>query len=134
IIKIGVNWEKIRGIRIELKNWQDKLRQAQLKSKKKEIRKLKLQQGEMSERQNTILMTDLKQAILYLIPFVLAWVWLSTIYQDWVVAWLPFNLPWPDFGIRLFSGTVASMGFLGWYLLSYFGFAQIWRRFLIPSH
>ncbi|KXB09113.1 hypothetical protein AKJ46_00910, partial [candidate division MSBL1 archaeon SCGC-AAA833K04] len=32
IIKIGVNWEKIRGIRIELKNWQDKLRQAQLKS------------------------------------------------------------------------------------------------------
>ncbi|KXB01154.1 hypothetical protein AKJ44_02870, partial [candidate division MSBL1 archaeon SCGC-AAA261F17] len=78
IIKIGVNWEKIRGIRIELKNWQDKLRQAQLKSKKKEIRKLKLQQGEMSERQNTILMTDLKQAILYLIPFVLAWFWLST--------------------------------------------------------
>lgn len=131
--RVTVDWKKVNASKARMKEWQNKLRKAQNEGKDKEIRKLKRQQSQLMSEQKTVMFSVLKPMLLYMIPFILFWWIMDGIFGGWVVAWVPFNLPWPNLGIALFSGTVASMGFVGWYLLSYFGFSQIWRRFLIPE-
>ncbi|MBS3815252.1 MAG: TMCO1/EMC3 family protein [Hadesarchaea archaeon] len=128
-----VDWEKVNKSKARMKEWQNKLKEAQRQGKKKEVRKLKKQQGDVMGEQKTVMMSMFKPMIFYIIPYFFFWWWMNGVFGGWVIAWLPFNLPWPNLGLRIFSGTVASLGFLGWYLLCYFGFAQVWRRFLIPS-
>jgi uncharacterized membrane protein (DUF106 family) len=89
------------------------------------VHKLQQEQKEMMALQGQVMMASFKPAIFYMVPYFILWMALSGFYGSWVVAWLPFTLPLP------IIGTTASLGFLGWYLLTYFGFSSIWRRLLI---
>lgn len=128
-----VDWEKVNAAKARMQEWQEEFREAQRKGNKKKIQKLKLRQSDLMEEQKEVMGATMKPMIFYIVPFILLWWGLNTIYGGWVVAWIPFKFPWPDLGLRIFSGWFVSLGFIGWYLLSYFGFAQIWRKFLIPS-
>jgi len=123
--KYTVNWEKVKAAKDRLKTWQKDLRDAQRKRDMKRMHKLKQEQGKLMQEQKTIMIASFKPMIFYIIPYFLMWWWLRGLFGGWVVAWLPFHLPLP------FFGTLVSMGFLSWYLIAYFGFAQLMRRFLI---
>jgi uncharacterized membrane protein (DUF106 family) len=123
--KYTVNWEKVKAAKDRLKTWQKELRDAQRKRDMKRMHKLKQEQGKLMHEQKTIMIASFKPMIFYIIPYFLMWWWLRGLFGGWVVAWLPFHLPLP------FFGTLVSMGFLSWYLIAYFGFAQLMRRFLI---
>jgi uncharacterized membrane protein (DUF106 family) len=91
----------------------------------KRLYKLQQDQKRIMGLQGQVMMSSFKPAIFYIVPYFILWIWLSGLYKGWVVGWLPFNLPLPYFG------TIISLGFLSWFLISYFGFSQIWRKLLI---
>lgn len=125
INKFTVNWEKVKAAKDRMKAWQKEFRDAHRKHDMKRVHKLKQEQGALMKDQKAVMVASFKPMIFYIIPYFLMWWWLRGIFGGWAVAWLPFSLPLP------FFGTLVSMGFLSWYLISYFGFAQLWRRFLI---
>jgi len=125
ISKRVVNWEDVKQKKKRVSEWQKALMDAQRKKDMKAVHKLQQEQKEMMALQGQVMMASFKPAIFYMVPYFILWMALSGFYSSWVVAWLPFNLPLP------IIGTTVSLGFLGWYLLTYFGFSSIWRRLLI---
>lgn len=125
ITKRVVDWKKVKQIKKEVEDWRKQLLEAQRKKDMKRLYKLQQDQKRVLGLQGQMMMSSLKPAIFYIIPYILLWSWLSGLYSGWVIAWLPFTLPLPYFG------TMVSFGFLPWFLLSYFGFSSIWRKLLI---
>ena len=125
INKHTVDWEKVKQARAMMKTWQKELRDAYREKDMKRVHKLRMEQKDVMQAQQKVMMATLKPMIFYFVPLMLVFWLLRDFYGGWVVAWLPFNLPLP------FYGTMASMGFLSWYFITYLGFAQLWRRFLI---
>lgn len=125
ISKRVVNWERVKQIKAEVGDWQKKLLDAQRKRDFKTVHKLQQDQGRIFSLQGEVMRASFKPTIFYIVPYFLLWWLLSKAYADWTVAWLPFSLPLP------FVGTMGSLGFLGWFLLSYFGLSYIVRKLLI---
>ncbi len=120
-----VNWERMRQIKTEVSEFQKELRDARSKRDTKRMYKLQQDQKRILSLQGQMMKENFKPMIFYIVPYLIFWFILSGIYSGWVVAWLPFRLDLP------FFGTWVSCGFLSWYLLTYFGFSQIWRKMLI---
>ncbi len=120
-----VNWERMRQIKAEVSAFQKELREAQRKRGMKNVYKLQQDQKRIMSLQGEMMKENFKPTLFYIVPYFIFWFILSGIYAGWVVAWLPFRLDLP------FFGTWVSCGFLSWYLLTYFGFSQIWRKLLI---
>jgi uncharacterized membrane protein (DUF106 family) len=120
-----VNWERMREIKAEVSAFQKELREAQRKRDMKSVHKLQQDQKRIMSLQGTMMKENFKPTLFYIVPYFIFWFILSGIYAGWVVAWLPFRLDLP------FFGTWVSCGFLSWYLLTYFGFSQMWRKLLI---
>jgi len=123
--KPEIIWGEIRRRKKRISDWQKALMDAQRKKDMKAVHKLQQEQKEIMGLQGQMMMDSFKPALFYMVPYFILWMALSGFYGSWVVAWLPFNLPLPVIG------TTASLGFLGWYILAYFGFSSIWRRLLI---
>ena len=120
-----VNWERVRQIKAEVSAFQKELREAQSKRDMKRVHKLQQDQKRIFSLQGEMMKETFKPTIFYIVPYFIFWYLLSGIYRGWVVAWLPFSLPLP------FFGTLVSCGFLSWFLITYFGFSQVWRKLLI---
>ncbi len=120
-----VNWERMKQIKAEVSEFQKELRDARSKRDTKRMYKLQQDQKRILSLQGQMMKENFKPMIFYIVPYLIFWFILSGIYSGWVVAWLPFRLDLP------FFGTWVSCGFLSWYLLTYFGFSQIWRKMLI---
>ena len=120
-----VNWERMKQIKAEVSAFQQELRDARSKQDMKRLYKLQQDQKRIMALQGQMMKENFKPMIFYIVPYFVFWFILSGIYSGWVVAWLPFRLDLP------FFGKWASCGFLSWYLLTYFGFSQIWRKLLI---
>jgi len=125
ITKRVVDWPKVKAARKEMDDWRKQMMDAQRKKDMKRLYKLQQDQKRIMGLQGQVMMSSFKPAIFYIVPYFILWIWLSGLYKGWVVAWLPFSLPLPYFG------TMISLGFLSWFLISYFGFSQIWRKLLI---
>lgn len=122
-----INWDKLKEAKQDLEKWRTKIRGAQRKrGKKKRKKELEKEKVEDSERKTWGI--SIKQATFYFGPFFLFLALLTLLYGDWIVAWLPFN--WFNSGILQSIGV--SFNYYGWFFLTYFGSAQIWRVFLIP--
>lgn len=132
-----VNWEEVNRVRNKQSELQDKLKKAKKENESKKARKLEKEQQEFMQQHMGTMFSPMKTMLIIIVPFIIVFQLLSSTYGGWVVAWLPFRLPWPDIGFlmfdRFFKGPVASLGFFGWYLMAYFGFSQIWRKILVPS-
>lgn len=120
-----VNWERMKQIKAEVSAFQQELRDARSKQDMKRLYKLQQDQKRIMALQGQMMKENFKPMLFYIVPYFIFWFILSGIFSGWVVAWLPFRLDLP------FFGKWASCGFLSWYLLSYFGFSQIWRKILI---
>ena len=120
-----VNWERVRQIKAEVSAFQKELREAQSKRDMKRVHKLQQDQKRILSLHGEMMRENFKPMIFYLVPYFIFWVILAGVYGGWVVAWLPFRLDLP------FFGPWASCGFLSWYLITYFGFSQVWRKLLI---
>ncbi len=120
-----VNWERMKQIKAEVSAFQQELRDARSKQDMKRLYKLQQDQKRIMALQGQMMKENFKPMIFYIVPYFIFWFILQGIYSGWVVAWLPFRLDLP------FFGKWASCGFLSWYLLTYFGFSQIWRKLLI---
>lgn len=120
-----VNWERMREIKAEVSAFQKELREAQRKRDMKSVHSLQQDQKRIMALQGQIMKENFKPTLFYIVPYFIFWFILMGIYGGWVVAWLPFRLDLP------FFGTWVSCGFLSWYLLTYFGSSQLWRKLLI---
>ncbi len=120
-----VNWERMRQIKAEVSAFQKELREAQSKRDMKSVHKLQQDQKRIMSLQGQMMKENFKPTLFYIVPYFIFWFILMGIYGGWVVAWLPFRLDLP------FFGTWVSCGFLSWYILTYFGSSQIWRKLLI---
>lgn len=125
ITKKVVNWAKVKQVRVEVDAWRKELLDAQRKKDMKRVYKLQQDQKRIYGLQGQMMMETFKPVIIYIVPYFICWYWLNSLYKGWVVAWLPFSLPLP------FYGLWASCSFLSWFLVSYFGFSSIWRKLLI---
>jgi uncharacterized membrane protein (DUF106 family) len=125
ITKYVVDWTKVKQARAEMNAWRKEMLDAQRKKDLKRLYKLKQEQKRIMSLQSQVMMSSFKPAIFYIVPYFIFWRLLSGIYGGWVVAWLPFSITLP------IAGTLVSFGFLGWFLISYFGFSSIWRKLLI---
>lgn len=120
-----VNWQRMREIKAEVSAFQKELREAQRKRDMKSVHNLQQDQKRIMALQGQMMKENFKPTLFYIVPYFIFWFILMGIYGGWVVAWLPFRLDLP------FFGTWVSCGFLSWYLLTYFGSSQIWRKLLI---
>lgn len=120
-----VNWGRIREIKAEVSAFQKELREAQRKQDMKSVHNLQQDQKRIMALQGQMMKENFKPTLFYIVPYFIFWFILMGIYGGWVVAWLPFRLDLP------FFGTWVSCGFLSWYLLTYFGSSQLWRKLLI---
>lgn len=137
ISRTVVDWKEVNKVRDKQSELQDELKKAKKENDTKKVHKLEKEQQQFMQEHMGTMFSPMKTMLIIIIPFIIVFQILSSTYGGWAVAWLPFNLPWPDIGFfifdRFFSGTVASLGFFGWYLLSYFGFSQLWRKILVPN-
>ncbi|KXB08233.1 hypothetical protein AKJ55_01260 [candidate division MSBL1 archaeon SCGC-AAA382M17] len=137
ISRTVVNWEEVNEAKRKQSELQEDLKKARREKDMKKVHKLQNEQQKFMQEHMGTMMSPMKTMLIIFIPFIIIFNVMSGIYSGWVVAWLPFNLLWPDIGLpllsRFFRGTVASMGFFSWYLLTYFGLSQIWRKILVPS-
>jgi len=120
-----VNWERMRQIKAEITAFQQELRDARSKQDMKRLYKLQQDQKRIMALQGQMMKENFKPMLFYIVPYFIFWFILSGLYSGWVVAWLPFRLDLP------FFGKWVSCGFLSWYLLTYFGFSQVWRKMFI---
>ncbi len=121
-----VNWERVRQMKAETTAFWKELREAQSKRDMKRVHKLQQDQKRIMSLQGQMMkLENLKPMLFYIVPYFIFWFILAGVYGGWVVAWLPFRLDIP------FFGPWASCGFLSWYLITYFGFSQVWRKLLI---
>ncbi|MCS7131445.1 MAG: EMC3/TMCO1 family protein [Hadesarchaea archaeon] len=125
ITKKIVNWEKVRQIKAEVDAWRKEFLDAQRKKDLKRLHKLQQDQKRIYELQGQMMTETFKPTIIYIVPYFIFWYWLNSFYRGWVMAWLPFSLPLPFYGLWV------SCGFLSWFFISYFGFSSIWRKLLI---
>lgn len=132
-----VDWEEVNRVRQKQSDLQDELKKARKESDSKKVHKLQKKQQEFMQQHMGTMFSPMKTMIIIIIPFIIVFQLLNSTYGGWVVAWLPFKLPWPNIGFflfdRFFNGPTVSLGFFGWYLLAYFGFSQLWRKILVPS-
>ena len=137
INRVAVDWEEVNRVRDKQSELQDKVKEARKNNETKKAHKLQQEQQEFMQEHIGVMFSPMKTMIFIFIPFIIVFNVLSSTYSGWIVAWLPFKLPWPDIGLpllgRFFKGNVAGLGYFGWYILSYFGFAQFWRKLLVPG-
>lgn len=125
----AVDWDKLREAKRVVEEWNKKITKAQNKRKGKKKKKLEMKTDKVNSNQEKIWAINGKQAVFYLVFFLVFLAWLAYVYHDWIVVWLPFT--WFKSGSLSFIG--ASLGSFGWFLISYFGFSQVWRSILLPS-
>lgn len=132
-----VDWEEVNRVRNKQSELKDELDKAKKEGDTKKAHKLQKKQQKFMQQHAGTMFSPMKTMLIIFIPFIIVFQVLSSTYPGWVVAWLPFRLPWPDLNFfmlsRFFKGPAVSLGFFGWYLLSYFGFSQVWRKILVPS-
>lgn len=119
-----IRWEKLKSAKRNLEEWRRKMRKAKRKKGKKK-RKSELKGEEIRDEQRKLWTISIKQAIFYLALFAVFFAWIGYVFGNWTVAWLPFD--------SLSSLTGISLDYFGWFLLTYFGFAYIWRVVLLPE-
>lgn len=136
ISRVVVDWEEYNRVSNKQSELQDKIKKARKENDTKRVHKLQQEQQEFMRENMGVMFSPMKTMLVIIVPFIIVINFLRSTYSGWVVGWLPFNLPWPELGLpligRFFKGTVASLGYLGLYFLSYFGFSQFWRKILVP--
>ncbi len=116
-----VDQEKVRSMRKELSDYQNRMMQARKSGSKKELRKLESKQKRIKQQQAEMMGMTTKPMFLTIIPIMIffGWVRSQPVAAELVID-LPFTLPY-------FGDT---LGWLGWYLLCSFFFSQALRKVL----
>lgn len=137
ISRVFVDWEEVNRVRQKQSELQDKVKEAKKENDSKRAHKLQKEQQEFMQEHMGTMFSPMKTMLIIIIPFFIVFNVLNGIYQGWVVAWVPFKFPWLDINFpllnRFFDGPFVCFGFFGWYLFSYFGLSQLFRKILIPS-
>lgn len=128
LCRVSIDWDRLRDAKKSIENWKKEIRKARQRKGKKQ-RKLELRNEEARKEYEATWLLTIKQTIIYLAPFFLFSAWWGYIYGGQTVVELPFD--WFSSGVFQWIGE--SLGFFGWFLLSYFGFAYTWRKFLLTD-
>lgn len=123
------DWEGFWSARERIEELRRKIDKAREGKGGKKGKKIELREEDIEKNQRKIWAASIKQAGFYLAPFFILLAWLLYIYADWTVVWLPFN--W--FTSGMFDSIGVSLSSFGWFIFTYFGFAQVWRGVLVPE-
>jgi uncharacterized membrane protein (DUF106 family) len=116
-----VDQEKLKAMREEFSEYNNRLMQARKTGNKKELRKLEAKGKQVRQQQAEMTSMSMKPMFLTIIPIFIffGWVRAQPIAGELVIN-LPFTLP-------IFGN---SLGWLGWYILCSFFFSQTFRKIL----
>ncbi|KXA99191.1 hypothetical protein AKJ41_05830 [candidate division MSBL1 archaeon SCGC-AAA259O05] len=128
LCRVSVDWIRLESAKEAVEDWKKEMRKAQQRKSKKR-RKLELQDEEARKEYEKTWLVTIKQSIFYLAPFFLFLAMWGYFYGGQTVVELPFG--WFSSGALQWIGE--SLGFLGWFFLSYFGFAYVWRKLLLTD-
>lgn len=123
-----ISWDRLKEAEGSLKRWSEESSESD-KKKSKSKREIKERHREVVRKQERVWSINIKQAGFYLAPFFLLLAWYGYVFSDWTVAWLPFD--W--FTSGMFESVGVSLTSFGWLIISYFGFAQLWRMALLSK-
>lgn len=121
-----IDWGKVEELKENISELEKTLRKGKRKRGKKKKR-FEKEEGEYQNLQERMWDASVKQAAFYLAFFVVFSAWLGYVYGNLVVVELPFNLAFLGFQ----NGE--GLNFVGWFSISYFGFAYFWRRLIVPE-
>lgn len=122
-----LDWDRLKEAEENVEKWREKIRES-LGDRKKE-KKLDREKEKWEGENNKIWIFSFKQAFVYLILFLVGLAWLSFVYGDWLVVWVPFN--WITSSLTESIGV--AFGCLGWFGISFFGFSFLFRSILISD-
>lgn len=123
-----IDWDALEETKNKMKDWKKRIQEARRKKGKKK-RKLELEKDEAINHYKKTWQISFSQALIYLALFFLFLGWLGLVYGDWIVVWLPFD--WFASGTLGWIGV--SLGLLGWFIFSYFTFAQVFRELILSE-
>jgi len=116
--RLLVNQEQLMEWRREFKEWNSKLNEAKRSGNKKLLAKLKKKEPQMLKLQSKMTFQSLKVSFIFMIPLLILWQVLYSIYPSPHIAFLPgfgwLNVYW-------------------WYFLSYSFFGFMFSRLFTPS-
>lgn len=122
-----LDWDRLKEAEDNVEKWREKIRES-LGDRKKE-KKLDREKEKWKGENNKIWIFSFKQAFVYLALFLVGLAWLSFVYGDWLVVWVPFN--WITSSLTESIGI--AFGCLGWFGISFFGFSFLFRSILISD-
>ena len=122
-----VDWDELKETQETMEEWKKKIREAKRKKGKKKKRKLDLKNENLIKKREKGWEISFKQTSFYLGPFLLLLALFGFVYGDWTVLWLPFTIS------QVLEVVGPSVGYFGWTLITFFGFAQIFREVILPK-
>jgi uncharacterized membrane protein (DUF106 family) len=128
LLKVTVNWERVREIRTQIDEWRRKYNEARKRKDFKELHKLMAESSKLAPLHSELMMATLTKPLLFSVSlFVLLLILLGNPYSGWVVAWLPFGVHLPIYGYW------TSCGVFSWLILSFGAMTSLWRKLLIKE-
>jgi uncharacterized membrane protein (DUF106 family) len=125
LLKVTIDWKRVKEIRDQMNEWRKRLNEARKKKDFKEMHKLTQEFSKLAPLQSELLTVQFKPTLFFFLFYIPLLLLLNHSYSGWVVAWLPFGLRLP------FYGYWTSCGVLSWLILSFGATSSLWRKLLI---
>ncbi len=125
LLKVTIDWKRVKEIRAQMNEWRRRLNEARKRKDFKEMHKLTQEFSKLAPLQSELLMVQFKPTLFFFLFYIPLLFFLNHPYSGWVVVWLPFGLRLP------FYGYWASCGVLSWLILSFGATSSLWRKLLI---
>jgi len=126
VCKLSIDWDDLKETKEMIKEKEKRIKELRNKSGKKG-QKFDMDDKKIIEGRKKIWGVSITQASVYLGLFLLFIPLFRFIYNEWMVAWLPFD--W--FTTGAFESIGVSLEYFGWYIFTFFGFSYLWRNLLL---
>ena len=139
VTKALIDVKKLRKHTQQIKEWNKQRAEAIKKADKKLFIKVKRKEKYIQRLQREMMGQQFKPMLFFMLPFILIFFLLRTVFENNIVVHLPFRL---DLGIltdpagekEILPGsggrTITGMHFIGWYIMSSFAFGSLIQKML----
>ncbi|MFB0545256.1 MAG: EMC3/TMCO1 family protein [Asgard group archaeon] len=134
VTKVLIDVKKLRKYTEQIKEWNKKRAEAIKKADKKLFIKVKRKEKYIQRLQREMMGMQFKPMLVFMLPFILIFFLLRTVFENDIVVHLPFRMIW-DLGgdVENLPGgdrTITGMHFVGWYIMSSFAFGSLIQKAL----
>ena len=134
VTKVLIDVKKLRKYTEQIKEWNKKRAEAIKKADKKLFIKVKRKEKYIQRLQREMMGMQFKPMFVFMLPFILIFFLLRSVFESDIVVHLPFRMIW-DLGgeVEDLPGsdrTITGMHFIGWYIMSSFALGSLIQKTL----